>query len=799
MEERFDRANVPKDVADALAKGDEPLALKLAIQGGSRDVNDLTNMIFFTRHTELAVAPLDPKGKDFRKLSQEWSTIQDQVVWPAVEASAANTDLVVSGSEVVDHHRRFFMGKSGKRLKKLVEDAAREVDLNPGLLGTVMMAETRRPLSYLSSDKVSSYHIGADDFYEGRAAIQARVPAYKKVKWDKNQKPAEHLNDAQTNRRTVKTILFNSGADAVLATAVYLKFREVRLRELAKEAGGDFDTLPLATRIALTRIAMAAGTGGATPYLKDALKGVDIFDRRAIPVRAYQTKRNATVRTAQAMHLSDWVFGITVPPAVQPELEEYVGEEPETGVWSSFEEEEYVYPQEESASEEGEEWEAEESYRGGEPVRGAGGKGRCADVAGEEEAPDFEETEEYVEFEGVKPPVGVKLTEHYHIPKSATGTAGSVTVMDQQGMNPGFVSTLTDDILVDRRTNGLQTNLDNLIRTKYARFLATRSSAQESARAGDRLRVTLIDLTGGKLFKPDPAGWGSTFATDGASTPKICALYAAHQLRRDLNRLAELNSYTKKDDLVKGANAVWKKAGFTTLPRVAELFKFDEAADRSRPVSVAFSTALERNITAAYKDNSNCAVDQIISQVGFSYIASVMWQSGLRHQTRGGLWLWGGYCCTNKDFVRRLLTPDLSSLECVTGGRAGLSFRWKGNAMKEPKPVFPHNATALSVATYFALLRQGRLVDDASSASIVKTLQDACSFFWDGQFGGLVINPPPTKCGLTSSLTHDGILVKRTVGGKTITYAAAALTVGASDFPFRELLVDLDKLVRDKN
>ena len=265
---------------------------------------------------------LNPKIPNFKLLSSEWSGILDREVWKAIEASATNTDLAVSGAQVADHHRRFFQGKTGKKLKKLVEDAAKEVDLNPGLLGTIMMAETRRPQSYLSSEKVSSYHIGVDDFYEGRAAIQARVPAYAKVKWDKKQTPLEHLNDAKTNRRLVKTILFDSGPDAVLATAVYLKFREVRLREIAAELKGDFDKLPVAARFALTRMAMGAGTGGATPFLKDALKGVDIFVRKAIPVAAYQTQRNATVRTAQAMHLSDWVFGIKVAPVTRPEKSE---------------------------------------------------------------------------------------------------------------------------------------------------------------------------------------------------------------------------------------------------------------------------------------------------------------------------------------------------------------------------------------------------------------------------------------------------------------------------------------------
>jgi len=318
LAQRFDPAAVPDDVAAALGKRDWPLALSLAIQAGWRDENDLTNLIFFARHPELPTEPLKRDNPDFGRLSAEWVKILNEEVWKAIEVSAENTDLVVSGKEVTDHHRAFFRGQAGRRLKKLVEDAAGETGLNPGLLGTIMMAETRRPLSYLSSEKVSSYHIGCDDFYEARAAIQARVPAYAKVKWDRTQTPVEHLNDAKKDPRKVKTILFDSGPDGALATAVYLKFREVRLREIAAELHGDFDSLPLSTRLALTRMAMAAGTDGATPYLKDALNGVDIFVREAIPVRAYQTKRNATVRTAQAMHLSDWLFGIPVPRAARP-------------------------------------------------------------------------------------------------------------------------------------------------------------------------------------------------------------------------------------------------------------------------------------------------------------------------------------------------------------------------------------------------------------------------------------------------------------------------------------------------
>jgi hypothetical protein len=306
------------DIAAALKGKDWARALSLAIQTGMRSESDLANLVFFAKHPELPRAKLDPGNSKYKQLSAEWLQTLNAEVWSAIQAASENTDLVVAGAEVADHDR-FYWGAEGARLKRLVENAAKSVDLNPGLLGSIIMAETRQPSNYLTTEKVSSYLIGTDDFYEARSAIAERVPAYAKVHWDKTQTPQSHPNDAITPRE-VKSILFDSGPDALLATAVYIKFREVRLREIAKELKGDFDSLPVETRFALTRMAMAAGTAGTTPALKDALAGKDILIRKAIPVKIYQTKRNATVRAAQAMHLSEWIFGIplrttTLPPA----------------------------------------------------------------------------------------------------------------------------------------------------------------------------------------------------------------------------------------------------------------------------------------------------------------------------------------------------------------------------------------------------------------------------------------------------------------------------------------------------
>jgi hypothetical protein len=150
-----------------------------------------------------------------------------------------------------------------------------------------------------------------------RFTLLSKVPAYKKVGWDTTQVPVVHANDAK-HPRNVSSINFNSGRDALLATAVYLKYGEVYLRDETVKLKGDFDSLPAETRFALIRMTMAAGRAGTRPFLASALSGRDILDRTAKPAVMYQTARNATIRSAQALFLSEWVFGITLPKPAAP-------------------------------------------------------------------------------------------------------------------------------------------------------------------------------------------------------------------------------------------------------------------------------------------------------------------------------------------------------------------------------------------------------------------------------------------------------------------------------------------------
>lgn len=354
-QEEYDLPPVSQGVADALGKKEWSRALALALHEGVRDENQLTSLVFHHRHQELGGRALDPKkNKKDKPLSAEWLQILKKEVKPAILKASENVDLKVSGKYVTERDA-LFSGKTGKQFRDLVEWAAKEAEINPGLLAAVLLAEWDRRSTYLGSGKVSSFDTGTDDFFIQRAQLRANVPAFAQVRFDAKQ------NTTNTNEtgRQVTTVHFKSGKDATLATAVYLKNGEIKLRKAAQQNGGDFDKLSVETCFALVRIAMAAGHGGIAPdgefrwfklkngkrvevkkgekgavligvaeRLGRVLKGEEILVRKSEPRKhptgsSHITDRNATILTAQALHLSDWIFGIPLTTAVQPEPEAF--------------------------------------------------------------------------------------------------------------------------------------------------------------------------------------------------------------------------------------------------------------------------------------------------------------------------------------------------------------------------------------------------------------------------------------------------------------------------------------------
>jgi hypothetical protein len=367
------------------------------------------------------------------------------------------------------------------------------------------------------------------------------------------------------------------------------------------------------------------------------------------------------------------------------------------------------------------------------------------------------ESSEFVEETGGS--TGLVLLDHMHVPKTpdpahaGTFKVGSLTGLKTADMNPGFIDA-ADNLITDMSNSGLQRCLELSITTNFQGLLSL--SKQTKPAAGDRVRVALVDLTGSKLTKPDFAGWGSTVAAEGRSSSKILALYAAFQLRSDLRELISRKSPADGADLEKQAKAEWKAKGLTTLlPNLQWLFNIKSWKPGA---TLDFSEAANK-INIWY----DCPVAELIVNVGFPYMGSVTWQSGLYHPTRGGLWLRASYC-----------------------GKA----TWE-SPVASP---FYANATALSAATFFTLLAQRRLVDDGSSVEIRDKLSRQCvsEFFPDG------LPVVATKCGVWGGNWNDCVWIEDT----EVRYVMAVMSRLATDKQgelYTKLCKELDALIRENN
>jgi hypothetical protein len=328
-------------------------------------------------------------------------------------------------------------------------------------------------------------------------------------------------------------------------------------------------------------------------------------------------------------------------------------------------------------------------------------------------------------------------------------------------MNPGMIDPATDTLIHDEK---LQTRLDSLL-TKITSSTAPFDQDPFKAfirRSNGKIRVALVDLSSAmKLVSPTIAESNSTIETYAASLAKLAALYAAHQLRFDLNEKARNGSLSLTS------------AALNSLKRI-----FDVTVGSGGAIqSFEFKTAFRNHLRAICED---CDATTVIDAVGFQFIASSMWQSGLFHCKRGGLWLGGDYDA------------------CGDPRRT-----WNG---------ILHGVTALSATSFFTLLAQGRLIDDASTKSITDALiaqRSGCnSAFEEGLTAAGLVTPGfkiISKIGFWGGFSHEGALIERSDGARTIRYALCVLTQcddttgDESQLGWRVLqriIVQLDEFVR---
>lgn len=379
------------------------------------------------------------------------------------------------------------------------------------------------------------------------------------------------------------------------------------------------------------------------------------------------------------------------------------------------------------------------------------------------------------------PPKGLERVPHPHIRRKCPDRKSfinekEVTVMSPSTMNPGFLNA-QDQVIFDTKLDAALVALI-LGNPKYAAMLAPESVKKRAASQNDKLRVAIADISSDKFCLPGFAGWGSAFQTTGGSTAKISMLYAAKQIIFDLNELARVTRIESKAKLESEANATWSR--LKCKPDFKWLTKVDES---KKPVTVDESDDLKDALKKAirspgFEGTSNAS--ELILRLGFEYIASVSWQSGLRNPTRGGLWIGNTYATQP---VKAVPNP-----KCHSGNVPAF---WIGN----PFGTTGITLTALSVATYFTLLAQRRLVNGKVSEEMEKLLKGGCRFL--PALPGVKVRA--AKCGLvegaTNNVRHDAALLR----GQKHHYVLVVLTTDPA-WPDRDdFIKDVDGLVRANN
>ncbi len=94
---------LPRMAFDAMARGGWGTALAVAVGSGLRDVNQLTNMVFWFRHPQLIGQKLRPDQSD---LVREWLQIRDTIVKPALAGGATSPPVPLADRAPTGDSRR---------------------------------------------------------------------------------------------------------------------------------------------------------------------------------------------------------------------------------------------------------------------------------------------------------------------------------------------------------------------------------------------------------------------------------------------------------------------------------------------------------------------------------------------------------------------------------------------------------------------------------------------------------------------------------------------------------------------
>jgi len=393
----------------------------------------------------------------------------------------------------------------------------------------------------------------------------------------------------------------------------------------------------------------------------------------------------------------------------------------------------------------------------------------------------------------------LKCVPHQHVARTCgDGTsftsAAIPTTMTRSAMNPGFFRAADGfhefDTVLHSKVQSLLLNTP-----QYAVMLADESKRTRDPHPADRVRVAVVDLTGDKICKPGYADWGSTLPITGGSTVKVAMLYAAHQLLFDLNQMASTGGLSTVAALKAKAGQVWSQ--LICPPDLNWLVTLDS---KGPTVVVTASGNLSLHLTQmvhnGFSGISVGRANELMMRLGFEYIASVLWQSGLRRSRGQGLWVRNSYA------QKKVVAPMHAHCHHKVPFEKDLErIVWH----QDPTDDAEFKLTALSVVTFFTLLAQRRLVNQAASVAMETSLKDGCSYPLNklAPIPGMKIRA--TKCGLTSEVMHVAMLRESTSVKTPKPYYALAVLVENHKWNWdvakflHSFVKDMDRLIRENN
>jgi hypothetical protein len=202
-----------------------------------------------------------------------------------------------------------FGGPRGLRFRDQVRDVAARVGLDPGSLASNLLSEVQRRSVWTNPVPVESHIVGVDYWHEERPKVRSVVRAAANIREsivrDSRGRPVHFVNER--GRDTGPVYRFTTGRDGMLALASSIAYRDQRLRRSMPP--GAYDRLPAAVRFAAVRLAFNAGTSRGIRMVRRAAAGQDPLVRSGAG-SPQRPSRAATIRAAQAIHLSQAVFGI---------------------------------------------------------------------------------------------------------------------------------------------------------------------------------------------------------------------------------------------------------------------------------------------------------------------------------------------------------------------------------------------------------------------------------------------------------------------------------------------------------